>query len=41
MPVAQELAMSRDGQELHLAVVATSLVGEAESPKDRFWSSTT
>jgi two-component system nitrogen regulation sensor histidine kinase NtrY len=28
-PVAQELALSRDGHEVHLAVVATSLVGES------------
>jgi two-component system nitrogen regulation sensor histidine kinase NtrY len=28
-PVAQEFALSRDGHELHLAVVATSLVGES------------
>ena len=33
MPVAQELAMSRDGQELHLAVVATSLVGDSGIPE--------
>ena len=28
-PVAQEIAISRDGHELHLAVVATALVGES------------
>ena len=28
-PIAQEVAISRDGQEMHLAVVATSLVGES------------
>jgi two-component system nitrogen regulation sensor histidine kinase NtrY len=33
MPVAQELAISRDGQELHLAVVATSLIGESGIPE--------
>ena len=33
MPVAQELAISRDGQELHLAVVATSLVGDSGIPE--------
>jgi two-component system nitrogen regulation sensor histidine kinase NtrY len=33
MPVAQELAMSREGQELHLAVVATSLVGDSGLPE--------
>jgi two-component system, NtrC family, nitrogen regulation sensor histidine kinase NtrY len=31
-PVAQEIAMPRDGQELHLAVVATALVGESGAP---------
>jgi two-component system, NtrC family, nitrogen regulation sensor histidine kinase NtrY len=33
MPVAQELAISRDGQELHLAVVATSLIGDSGIPE--------
>jgi two-component system, NtrC family, nitrogen regulation sensor histidine kinase NtrY len=33
MPVAQELAISRDGQELHLAVVVTSLTGESGIPE--------
>ena len=28
-PVAQEVAISRDGHEMHLAVVATSLIGES------------
>src|SRR6185295_14377862 len=28
-PAAQEIAIPRDGQELHLAVVATVLVGES------------
>src|SRR5437764_8761007 len=32
MPVAQELALSHGGQELHLAVVATSLVGDSGIP---------
>ena len=31
-PAAQEIAMPRDGQELHLAVVATALVGESGAP---------
>jgi two-component system nitrogen regulation sensor histidine kinase NtrY len=30
-PVAQEVAILRDGQELHLGVVVTALVGEGES----------
>ncbi len=30
-PAAQEIAMPRDGQELHLAVVATALVGDSGS----------
>ena len=30
---AQEIAMPRDGQELHLAVVATALVGESGAPE--------
>ena len=30
-PVAQEVAISRDGQEMHLAVVATPLVGDSGS----------
>ena len=29
MPAAQEVALARDGQELHLAAVATPLVGES------------
>jgi two-component system nitrogen regulation sensor histidine kinase NtrY len=33
MPVAQELAISRNEQELHLAVVATSLIGESGIPE--------
>jgi two-component system nitrogen regulation sensor histidine kinase NtrY len=33
MPVAQELAISRDGRELHLAVVATSLIGDSGIPE--------
>jgi two-component system nitrogen regulation sensor histidine kinase NtrY len=32
-PVAQEFALSRDGHELHLAVVATALVGESGIPE--------
>ena len=32
-PVAQEFAMSRNGQELHLAVVGTSLVGDSGIPE--------
>jgi two-component system, NtrC family, nitrogen regulation sensor histidine kinase NtrY len=32
-PVAQEFALSRDGHELHLAVVATALVGESGVPE--------
>ncbi len=34
-PVAQEVAFSRDGQEVHLAVVATALVGEGGRPEGR------
>ncbi|PWT83815.1 MAG: hypothetical protein C5B57_06160 [Blastocatellia bacterium] len=30
---AQEIAISREGQELHLAVVATALVGESGTPE--------
>jgi two-component system, NtrC family, nitrogen regulation sensor histidine kinase NtrY len=30
---AQEIAISREGQELHLAVVATALVGESGAPE--------
>jgi two-component system nitrogen regulation sensor histidine kinase NtrY len=32
-PVAQDIAISRDGQELHLAVVATALVGDSGVPE--------
>jgi two-component system nitrogen regulation sensor histidine kinase NtrY len=32
-PSAQELALFRDGQELHLAAVATALVGESGAPE--------
>jgi two-component system, NtrC family, nitrogen regulation sensor histidine kinase NtrY len=32
-PSAQEIAIARDGQELHLAAVATALVGESGSPE--------
>jgi two-component system nitrogen regulation sensor histidine kinase NtrY len=32
-PAAQEIAIQRDGQELHLAVVATALVGDAGIPE--------
>ena len=32
-PAAQEIAIPREGQELHLAVVATALVGEEGAPE--------
>jgi two-component system nitrogen regulation sensor histidine kinase NtrY len=32
-PVAQEIALSRDGNELHLGVVATALVGDSGFPE--------
>jgi two-component system nitrogen regulation sensor histidine kinase NtrY len=32
-PVAQEIALSRDGNEIHLGVVATALVGDSGSPE--------
>jgi two-component system, NtrC family, nitrogen regulation sensor histidine kinase NtrY len=32
-PVAQEIALSRDGTEIHLGVVATALVGDSGSPE--------
>jgi two-component system nitrogen regulation sensor histidine kinase NtrY len=32
-PVAQEIALSRDGNEMHLGVVATALVGDSGSPE--------
>jgi two-component system, NtrC family, nitrogen regulation sensor histidine kinase NtrY len=32
-PAAQEIAMARDGQELHLAAVATALVGDSGAPE--------
>jgi two-component system nitrogen regulation sensor histidine kinase NtrY len=32
-PVAQEVALSRDGTEIHLGVVATALVGDSGSPE--------
>jgi two-component system nitrogen regulation sensor histidine kinase NtrY len=32
-PVAQDIALSRDGQELHLAAVATALVGDSGAPE--------
>ena len=32
-PAAQEIALQRDGQELHLAVVATALIGESSVPE--------
>ena len=32
-PAAQEIAMPRDGQELHLAAVATPLVGDSGAPE--------
>jgi two-component system nitrogen regulation sensor histidine kinase NtrY len=32
-PAAQEIALQRDGQELHLAAVATALVGESGAPE--------
>ena len=32
-PPAQEIAMAREGQELHLAVVATALVGDSGAPE--------
>src|SRR5262249_42728782 len=34
-PVAGDIAISRDGQELHLAVVATALVGDSGTPEGR------
>jgi two-component system nitrogen regulation sensor histidine kinase NtrY len=34
-PVAQEVAISRDGQELHLGVVAASLVGDSGLPEGK------
>ena len=38
---AQEIAIPRDGQELHLAVVATALAGEVEHRRARCSCSTT
>jgi two-component system nitrogen regulation sensor histidine kinase NtrY len=32
-PVAQEIALSRDGNEIHLGIVATALVGDSGSPE--------
>src|SRR6185436_8848407 len=32
-PAAQEIALQREGQELHLAVVATALIGERSAPE--------
>ena len=32
-PAAQEIALARDGQELHLAAVATPLVGDSGAPE--------
>src|SRR5437763_9972637 len=32
-PAAQEIAIARDGQELHLAAVATALVGDSGAPE--------
>jgi two-component system nitrogen regulation sensor histidine kinase NtrY len=32
-PAAQEIALQREGQELHLAVVATALIGESSAPE--------
>jgi len=32
-PAAQEIALQREGQELHLAVVATALIGESSVPE--------
>jgi two-component system nitrogen regulation sensor histidine kinase NtrY len=32
-PAAQEIAIQRDGQDLHLAAVATALVGESGAPE--------
>ena len=41
-PLAQEIAVARDGQELHLAAVATALVGDSGARrKASCWSSTT
>ena len=34
-PVAEDIAISRDGQELHLAVVATALVADSGTPEGR------
>ena len=34
-PAAQEIALARDGQELHLAVVATALVGDSGVARGR------
>ena len=37
----QEIALARDGRELHLAAVATPLHGDGGAPKARCWCSTT